>query len=77
MSAHHEELAQRIVDEALAVDVFQGFGTDHLVKKLAQAIRQAENDKLEEAAQEFERKPHHWVGPFEIAATIRSLKSKD
>ncbi len=47
------------------------------VSIITAAIRQAENDKLEEAARVWDTKPHHWIGPAEVAALIRSLKSKD
>lgn len=76
--------------EERAWEVACGIVTDDdtydMAEKIATALRQAQNDKLEEAADAatkflvgdpFNGVPLRSPGPHEIAAHIRSLKLKD
>jgi hypothetical protein len=90
MTPSPESRAREIVSRALAVDAAVNLGTEYLESLIASAIRDAENDKLEEAAVAAESAPlgmscfvdsadcrQFNFGVRHAVGTIRSLKSKD
>ena len=83
MTLTAEERAKAVVEECRGYDIDGDdlfIACDRAERLIAQAIRQAQNDKLEEAAAAYEAKgPGGWSTEFpdETAAFIRSLITKD
>lgn len=69
------ELASRLMAHGWSEDVHHPLLL-HVESLITQALHQAQNDKLEEAAAHFERYSAAFSGRS-FAATLRSLKSKD
>lgn len=72
-----DEMATRLVNDGWVAVVYGGIRMGW-ASAIAQAIRQAENDKLEAAAACFEQED---APPFQcvedVSASIRALKHKD